>query len=178
MIVNNHFNFRRITRCYIVFLSFRKLKILYRFNQKRRGTETTKRNCDTTQRLAEINPVSVGGGVGVGEGADALFLSCCSTETHDTSGNNDLWSIIYTAEAKRLGQSKGSLVAPYTVWGTAIAVTVYGIFGGWIADNGCIHMGAEFSKLWFTFRAMIKCWVSTMAIFVQWKSNSQSPLTA
>lgn len=74
-------------RCYIVFLSFYKLKILYRFNQERRGTETTKRNCDTTQQLAEINPVSVGGGVGVGEGADVLFLSFCSTEhmTHQAT---------------------------------------------------------------------------------------------
>lgn len=114
----------------------------------------------------------------MGEGAEERDYSGAAAAQKTFSGNNDLWSIIYTAEAKHLGESKSSLVALYTIRGAAIAVTLYGIFGGWIADIGCIRMGAEFSKLWFTFLTMIKCWVSTMAIFVQWKSNSQTPLAA
>lgn len=79
---NSHFNFRRIVRCCVLFLLHKIKRNQYHLNppKKRQGTETTKRNCDTTQQLAEINPVSVGGGVGVGEGAEVLFLSCCSTE--------------------------------------------------------------------------------------------------
>lgn len=94
------------------------------------------------------------------------------------SGNRDLRSKLYTTEAKQPSQSKSTAVVLYTIPDTAIAITLYGTFGGWIADNGCVSVGAEFSELLFTFQTMIKGWVSTMAIYVHWKSNSQTARTA
>lgn len=87
-------------------------------------------------------------------------------------------SIFYTRGTKHLSESQSSAAVLYTVRGPVIAVTLNGIFGGWIADNRCNTVGAEFSKLWFTFQTMTKCRVSAMSIYVYCKSNSQTLLTA
>lgn len=61
----------------LFFLLFYKIKRnLYHFNQNKTKNTKQQKNCETTQQLAEINPVSVG----VGEGPEVLFWSCRSTE--------------------------------------------------------------------------------------------------
>lgn len=57
-------------------LFFKIKRNLYHFNQNKTKNTKQQKNCETTQQLAEINPVSVG----VGEGAEVLFWSCRSTE--------------------------------------------------------------------------------------------------
>lgn len=88
-------------------------------------------------------------------------------------------SIFYTRETEHLSESQRTAAVLYTVRGPAIAVTLNGIFGGWIAHNRCnSSAGAESSKLRFTFQTMIKCPVSAVTIYVSCNSSESYSCSA
>lgn len=88
-------------------------------------------------------------------------------------------SIFYTRETEHLSESQCTAAVLYTVRGPAIAATLNGIFGGWIAHNRCnSSASAESSKLRFTFQTMTKCPVSAVTIYVSCNSSESCGCSA